>query len=142
MGFGCMAIFLFFSKPIGLYIFHSPLAGFFIGELSFLCPLLYLNSTLSGIIQGLGKATALFTINLTTLLLRLCMTFFLVPHFGIQGYLWSLLAGQILQTILYLCVLFMKNLAIPTQANNTSNRSELLKKSSTAEKSPKIFTIL
>lgn len=111
MGFGCMAFFLFFSKPIGLYIFHSPLAGFFIGELSFLCPFLYLNSTLSGIIQGLGKATALFTINLTTLLLRLCMTFFLVPHFGIQGYLWSLLAGQILQTILYLCVLFMKNLA-------------------------------
>lgn len=111
MGFACMAFFLFFSKTIGIHLFHSSLAGFFIGELSFLCPFLYLNNTLSGIIQGLGKASALFIINFLCLLIRLLMTFFLVPQIGIQGYLWGLLVGQILQTILYLCVLFLKSIA-------------------------------
>ena len=108
LGFFCMAVFLFFGHFIGKVVFQSDLAGYFIGELSFLCPFLYLNSTLSGILQGLGKAASLFISNITTLILRLGITFLTVPQFGIQGYLWGLLISQIVQTILYLFILFFR----------------------------------
>lgn len=108
LGFFCMGFFLMLGKTIGIRVFHSELAGYFIGELSFLCPFLYLNSTLSGILQGLGKSTALFLCNSITALLRLCMTWFVVPMIGMKGYLWGLLVSQILLTILYLTILFQK----------------------------------
>jgi len=108
MGFFCMAFFLFFGKSIGNRLFHSQLAGYFIGELSFLCPFLYLNSTLSGILQGLGKVIPLFICNITSLLLRLAMIYFLVPVVGIKGYLWGLLASQIVLTALCILTLIRK----------------------------------
>jgi len=113
LGFFCMAFFLFFGRLIGEKIFHSDLAGYFIGVLSFLCPFLYLNSTLSGVLQGLGKATALFFSNITSLILRLVIIYLTVPKFGIEGYLWGLLSSQVLQTFMYLSILFFrKNLHI------------------------------
>ncbi len=108
LGFFCMAFFLFFGRSIGNVVFESSLAGYFICELSFLCPFLYMNSTLSGILQGLGKATGLFVCNVATLLLRLVIIFVAVPRFGMQGYLWGLLISQISLTFLYLSMLFIK----------------------------------
>jgi len=111
-GFLCMAFFLFFGKSIGEKVFHSSLAGYFICELSFLCPFLYLNSTLSGILQGLGKTTALFFCNIGSLLVRLTIIYITVPLVGMQGYLWGLLVSQMLLTILCISMLiFKKNLA-------------------------------
>ena len=103
-----MGFFLFFGKIIGNRIFHSELAGYFIAQLSFLCPFLYLNTTLSGIIQGLGKTVPLFVFNILSLLLRLGMIFFTVPSMGIKGYLLGLLFSQILLTFLCLILLFSK----------------------------------
>lgn len=102
LGFFCMAFFLFFGRTIGTYLFESDLAGYFISELSFLCPFLYLNSTLSGILQGLGKATTLFVCNVTTLALRLVILYTAVPVWGMEGYLWGLLLSQITLTALSL----------------------------------------
>lgn len=113
LGFFCMAFFLFFGQTIGRLIFESSLAGYFICELSFLCPCLYLNSTLSGILQGLGKATGLFVCNGITLLLRLIMVYTVVPFWGIQGYLWALLISQFSQTALYLSMLFFQKKLAP-----------------------------
>ena len=108
LGIFCMGFFLLFGNMIGRLIFHSELAGYFIAQLGFLCPFLYLNTTLSGIIQGLGKTIPLFIFNLLSLLLRLGMIFFTVPTIGIKGYLWGLLFSQILLTFLCLIFLFSK----------------------------------
>ena len=105
LGFSCLLIFLLFGERLGILLFHSPLAGLFIRALSFMCPFLYLNSSLSAILQGLGKVITLFFINISALLVRLAFILILVPICGIQGYLWGLLAGQLLQSIWYLIVL-------------------------------------
>jgi len=105
LGFSCLLIFLVFGERLGILLFHSPLAGLFIRALSFMCPFLYLNSTLSAILQGLGKVITLFIINVSALLVRLAFILLLVPVFGIQGYLWGLLAGQLLQSLCYLLIL-------------------------------------
>lgn len=102
MGFGCLCVFVFFGQWAGTTLFHSPLAGYFIATLGFICPFLYLDTTLSSILQGLGMAGHIFTMNVICLLIRLAFVFWAVPQFGIAGYLWGLLASQLTLGILYL----------------------------------------
>lgn len=102
LGFSCMFIFLLFGNHLGRILFHSQLAGLFIRTLSFICPFMYLNNTLSAILQGMGKVIPLFFINVSSLLLRLIFIFTFVPTHGIKGYLWGLLAGQLYQCAIYL----------------------------------------
>ncbi len=105
MGFCCMGIFVLFGRWAGTTLFDSPLAGYFITVLGFICPFLYLDTTLSSILQGLGLAGHIFTMNVVCLLIRLGFVFLAVPRFGITGYLWGLLASQLILGLLYLCCL-------------------------------------
>ena len=100
LGFFCTALFLVFGRLAGQLLFHSELAGSFILTLSFLCPFMYIASMLNSILNGLGKTIQTFLFSVVSLLLRLLFVFFAIPSFGIQGYLWGMLASQMLQTLL------------------------------------------
>jgi len=106
MGICCMGVFVLLGRWMGTTLFHSPLAGYFITTLGFLCPFLYLDTTLSSILQGLGMAGHIFAMNVVCLLLRLCFVFLAIPRFGITGYLWGLLASQLMLGALYLACLY------------------------------------
>lgn len=110
MGFACLCVFVLFGGWAGSTLFNSPLAGYFITALGFICPFLYLDTTLSSILQGLGMAGHIFALNVVCLLIRLGFVFLAIPKFGIAGYLWGLLASQLTLGILYLLCLwrFMK----------------------------------
>ncbi len=76
LGAAC-TLFFFLSGPfLGRFLFHSELAGRYIRSLSLLCPFLYLCTTLSGILHGLGKAVSVFFVNVFSLSLRLLFVFF------------------------------------------------------------------
>ena len=105
MGFVCMCSFVFLGKWAGVTLFDSALAGHFITTLGFICPFLYLDTTLSSILQGLGMAGQIFIMNVICLLVRLGFVFLAIPHVGITGYLWGILASQLLQSLLYLLCL-------------------------------------
>lgn len=105
LGTVCMLVFLIGGKPAGIYLFDSPLAGRFILTLSFICPFLYLGSTLSSIINGLGKPAVVFITNVSALLIRLGFVFLLIPQVGINGYLWGLLVSQIFTAIAFILYL-------------------------------------
>lgn len=106
MGFCCMIGFLLLGNWAGCTLFKSPLAGYFITALGFICPFLYLDTTLSSILQGLGKAGQIFFMNVVCLLMRLAFVFLAIPRFGIRGYLWGLLASQLTLGVLYLVCLY------------------------------------
>ena len=61
---------------------------------------MYIASTLGSILNGLGKTAQTFCYSVVSLLLRLLFVFFAIPRYGIKGYLWGMLASQILQTTL------------------------------------------
>lgn len=105
LGAACMLVFLFLGQWMGNFLFDSALAGHFITTLGFICPFLYLDTTLSSILQGLGMAAHIFVMNVLSLLIRLGFVFWAVPACGITGYLWGILASQLTQTILYLLCL-------------------------------------
>lgn len=100
LGVCCTIFFLLSGRFLGTFLFHSPLAGQFIITLSFICPFLYLNTTLSGIMHGLGKAVAIFLISVSSLFIRLIFVFGIMTHVGIKGYMWGILASQ-----MYTCFL-------------------------------------
>ena len=106
MGFGCLGCFVLFGRWAGSTLFHSPLAGYFITTLGFICPFLYLDTTLSSILQGLGLAGHTFAMNVVCLLIRLGFVFLAVPRFGMTGYLWGLLVSQLTLGTLYLACLY------------------------------------
>ena len=100
LGFGCTAMFLLFGRAAGRLLYHSELAGSFILTLSFICPFMYIASTLNSILNGLGKTAQTFLFSVVSLLLRLLFVFIAIPVYGIKGYLWGMLASQMLQTLL------------------------------------------
>ena len=104
LGFACTALFLLFGRTAGRLLFHSELAGSFILTLSFICPFMYIASTLGSILNGLGKTAQTFLFSVISLLLRLLFVFVAIPLYGIKGYLWGMLASQMLQTLL--CAVF------------------------------------
>lgn len=108
LGFACMGFFLLTGRFLGEGLYKSPLAGHFIRTLSLICPFLYLDTTLSSILQGLGMAGRLFLINVTSLLVRLAFILLMIPRLGIQGYLYGILVSQILQCALYLVCLWLR----------------------------------
>lgn len=100
LGCFCCTALLIFGDWIGNFLFKSPLAGSFILTLAWICPFLYTNTVLLSTINGLGKTTYSFLINLLSLCIRITGVFLFIPAAGISGYLAGLLISQI---FLFLC---------------------------------------
>ena len=107
LGLLCCVLFLLFGNFIGNVLFHSELAGNYLQTLAWICPFLYLNSTLSSITNGLGKANVSFFINTIGLTVRIIGVLVFIPRIGMNGYLWGLLLSQFLTFILSLFHLSM-----------------------------------
>jgi len=100
LGILCTGSFLLFGPSIGKIIFGSELAGTFIIILCWICPFLYLTTTLTSVLNGLGKTTSTFFHNSIGLGIRILFVFICVPRYGIIGYLWGLLVGELAITFL------------------------------------------
>lgn len=94
---GIMSSFLFllYGKDLGTIIFSNETAGEVLFLLSLLCPFLYISSSLSSILNGLGYATTTLWHNLVSITIRIGFILFLIPFIGIKGYIWGLLASYI-----------------------------------------------
>lgn len=110
LGFTCLISFLLFSDIIGELLFHNTAVSSYLRVMAWLCPFLYLNTTLLSILNGLGKATTTFLLNTSSLLIRIACVFYLIPNVGIYGYLSGLLFSQIFVTVG--CMLIFRRLCL------------------------------
>lgn len=100
-GILCTTFFILFGHFIGSYFFNLPSVGDFITTLAWLCPFVFISSTLGSILNGLGFTKITFYHNLFAALLRLSFIIFLIPTLGIKGYLWGILASELLCSLLH-----------------------------------------
>lgn len=100
LGLYATSIFFIFGNAFGLTFFHNASAGAYMAVLSWLCPFLYLSTTLSSVLNGLGKAHITFLNTTLSLGLRILFLCFVVPQKGLYGYLFGLLISQIILTLL------------------------------------------
>lgn len=101
MGILCIGIFTVFGEELGMTVFQNRDAGTFITVLAWLCPFLYLATTMGSVLNGLGKTTITFINNCLSLLIRLVFVFFGIPRLGIHACLWGLLVSEILLVLLH-----------------------------------------
>ena len=69
----------------------------------------YLSTTLHSILNGLGKTTSTFFLNVTGLGIRIGFVLFLIPAAGIKGYLWGILFSQAVMAAGALFLLLKRN---------------------------------
>ncbi len=102
MGIFCIGVFTMFGQALGTSVFHDPDAGRFIRILAWLCPFLYLATTMGSILNGLGCTRTTFLQNTSALLLRIAFVLIGIPCFGIYAYLCGMLASEIFLAFLHL----------------------------------------
>jgi len=95
MGFFFTALFIVYGGHIGSLLFHNQNVGYFVTVLAWLCPFLYIATTLGSILNGLGKTTITCIQNTIGILIRIVFLILFVPHYGIVGYMWGLLLSQV-----------------------------------------------
>ena len=99
LGFACTAFFLVAGNFLGNTVFHEPKAGAYLCILAWLCPFMYLSSTLGSILNGLGKVYQTFAISVLSLVIKIGCLMLLVPTHGMAAYFFTLLVSQGFTTV-------------------------------------------
>ena len=102
MGILCIGIFILFGNSLGTSVFHDQNAGYFIQILAWLCPFLYLATTMGSILNGLGRTRTTFMQNTAALLLRISFVLIGIPRYGILAYLIGMLTSELLLALMHL----------------------------------------
>ena len=100
MGVLCIGIFTIFGNQLGVSVFHDQNAGTYITILSWLCPFMYLATTMGSILNGLGRTSSTFFQNVFAMVIRLAFVLFAIPRYGILGYLWGMLVSELALALL------------------------------------------
>ncbi len=89
-------VFVMFSKPIAMVLYNDSDVGRYMSILGFSTVFLSLQSTLSGILNGIGKQVPATINNLIGMCFQLLSTYFLVgnPSYGINGFFIGFIASS------------------------------------------------
>lgn len=99
-GIFCSAIFFNYGKQIGILLFDNPEAGNYISLLGFVCPFIYISSTLSSVINGLGHTTITFIINIITSLIQIFLIVTVIPKYGVYGFIDAFIIGNMINSLI------------------------------------------
>ncbi len=93
IGIFSFTIFFIYGPDIGYLFFQNKEAGTYLYQLSFLCPFIYLATTLASVINGLGQANYNLLFTMIATLIRISFIHFFVPNIGLNGYIIGLLVS-------------------------------------------------
>lgn len=95
-------LFLLFGKSIGTLIFNNAEAGLYITMFAWLCPFIYIASTINSVLNGLGQMKNTLFHNLISIGIRIGFIIIAVPKLGIVGFMWGMLASYFVLVLLHL----------------------------------------
>jgi len=93
-GMGAAALFVFFSHELGMAIYNQPI-GLMLRLLGVMCPFIYMQIILSGVLNGLGCQLFIFRNSLISSAITIAFTFFAVPRFGLPSYIFGWLLSLV-----------------------------------------------
>ena len=93
LGMVFTAIFMTYPNEIGNLIYTKEKIGDLLYMLSFSCVFIYLQQTLMGVLNGLGRQGALLRNTVIGSVIRIGFVCFMIPVYGIQSYIWGLAAS-------------------------------------------------
>lgn len=101
--FGAAGLMCCFSAEIGQLICGSREAGAYIRILAPLIPIMYVDSSVDGVLKGMGQQVYSMTVNIIDALTSVILVWFLLPRMGLNGYIISVYVTETLNTTLSLC---------------------------------------
>jgi len=101
IGFGAAALFLVLPDELGRVIYRQELGSLLL-RLGLLCPFWYVNITLGGILNGLGRQSFLFRNSLFSSFVNIAFVYLLVPQHGIDAFLLGWFLSLLFVTIVSL----------------------------------------
>jgi len=101
-GFLFTSLFVSFSTDIANLIYPGQNVGSMLFLLSFTGAFFYVQQTLFGVLNGLGKETVTLKHSMITSIMRLGFVWFAIPYFGMYGYIAALFFTNIIGSILNL----------------------------------------
>lgn len=90
------SIFLFFSNELGLVIYNNLETGYYFKILSPLIFFMYMDNIIDCILKGLNKQFGVMCCNILDLSVTTCFIYFLLPVYGINGYIVSIFISELL----------------------------------------------
>lgn len=89
IGIGTAGLFMTLPNELGMVIYSQNEIGGMLRLLGIICPFIYFQVTLSGILNGLGKQVFIFAANLASSLFNILFICIFVPVYGIQAYIFG-----------------------------------------------------
>ncbi len=100
MGFIFTAVFMIYPEEIGSIVYRREKIGDILYLLSFSCVFAYLQQTLTGVLNGLGRQAVLLRNTMVGSAIRIAFVYFLIPVYGIQSYVWGLIASSAVTAVI------------------------------------------
>lgn len=101
-GLSCGAILFLIAEPLCRKLYPGIEVASYLRWFSLLVPMLYCDAIADGMTKGLGQQTYCVRYNILTNTLDVCLLFFLLPRFGLEGYFASFLITHLLNFLLSL----------------------------------------
>ncbi len=95
---GVIGVFLFYSDNVSMLIYNNTDTAIY---LKILCPLLlfmYLDSIVDNILKGLNEQVGVMKCNILDLFVSIFCIYFLLPIFGINGYIFVIFLSELLNS--------------------------------------------
>lgn len=89
-------IYIILGNKLGEIIYHDAQVGIYIKMFAPLIPFMYVDIVVDNILKGLDAQVNVLFINIIDLLVSISFIFFFVPVFGINGFIASIFASEIL----------------------------------------------
>ena len=93
-------IFFAFADHLGMLLYSSAEAAKYIRLLSLLVPVMYADTSTDAILKGLGEQVHCMKVNIADALLSVVLVCFLVPRYGIMGYIVTIYVAEIVNASL------------------------------------------
>lgn len=90
------SIFIFFSNELGLVIYNNIETGYYFRILAPLIFFMYIDNIIDCILKGLNKQFGVMCCNILDLSVTTCFIYFLLPIYGINGYIISIFISELL----------------------------------------------
>lgn len=91
IGFIFTALFINFPDQIGSFLYKKEDIGSMLYLLAFTCVFMYLQQTLLGIMNGLGKQGVSLRNSIIGSAIRIGFVYYCIPGYGIRGYVWGII---------------------------------------------------
>lgn len=98
----CAGVFILFSDSLGILVYKSAEAAKYIGIFAVLIPLMYLDTTVDGMLKGLNEQLSSMKYNIIDAALSVFLVYTLLPKMGIGGYVVCVFITELVNDVLSL----------------------------------------